>query len=589
MSNQQLSHYRSLGQTIRLVGSSEAFTKRVILWTLPLGLFVAAGYDANRFETSRIGWLVVGLVAHGLATLIMLGLRLLLLPKSPYEPRPFPTILIFALGSMSRSIVVAELSYSMGLANETELGYRIFAGVLLGTLTISAVALIAAVTKEHADTQSELDAEREALVVAQETAQQLVEEQRAQVAGIVAESIEPSLQEISKNLTDSSIQDSAKLKTAAEAISNFIDNKLRPLSSSLHRKQEIAIPRIEAVGARPSLISLPKKISLQDVVSPAAIYVVQVIPNVTGAFPYAGYKSLPYVMVMYLPMLLIQNVFLRLPLAKRSLDSRFAIAIATLLFALSWTPAILIARAFGLDVIDQFGFIPVLTLGNIMVGFLLTYGFMVDNQRMIYEAELRQANQDLDRELNRTAQQIWHVRQHAAQVLHGSVQASLTAANMRILGATEVTEELLDRVRDDLVRATDSLTTLEDVNVDLHESFDELIELWRGMCQISIDIPTELMNQISGNQVTAHCVNEIVKECVNNAIRHGHSNRVDVTIEDLNDGSLRVSVTNDGDVNILGVQGVGSQILDEISMNWTRELVESRVIVTAQVAKAESK
>ena len=32
---------RSLRDTLLLVGSSEAFTKRVFLWTLPIGLFVA--------------------------------------------------------------------------------------------------------------------------------------------------------------------------------------------------------------------------------------------------------------------------------------------------------------------------------------------------------------------------------------------------------------------------------------------------------------------------------------------------------------------------------------------------------------------
>jgi hypothetical protein len=46
---------RSLGETLRLVGSSEAFTKRVVLLTLPFGIFVAVAFDGNRFGTSRIG------------------------------------------------------------------------------------------------------------------------------------------------------------------------------------------------------------------------------------------------------------------------------------------------------------------------------------------------------------------------------------------------------------------------------------------------------------------------------------------------------------------------------------------------------
>ena len=584
MSNQDFIQTRSLGQTLRLVGSSEAFTKRVIFWTLLFGLFVSVIYDGSRFGTSRLGWLVVGLVAHAIATLVMLILRLWWLPKEAYEPKTFLTILIFAIGSTSRSAVIAELSYSMNLAPETELGYRLLAGALVGTLALSVVALISAVTKEHADSENQLRVERESLIAAQENAEKLVEDQREEIAQIVRESIEPSLQEISRNLGESTIQDSEKLKTAAKSISGFIDQKLRPLSSSLHQKQEIQIPRVELIGTKPSVISIPKLIVIRDVLSPLAVFVVFVIPNITGAFPYVGYKAVPVIIAMYLPMLLIQIAFLRLPFTRRPIQAGAAIAIFFGLFAASWYPAVLIARQFGIQEIDQFGLIPALIAGSLVNGFSVTYGFLVDNQRMAYVADLRKANQELDLELNRTAQQIWHVRQHAAQVLHGSVQASLTAANMRILGAEEITEDLLEKVQEDVIRANEALTNMEKVNVDLQSSFNELVELWQGMCQIQIDAEPFLIENITKNQVTAHCVNEIVKECVNNAIRHGHAKQVNVKLENSNDGSLQVTVVNDGAANILGEQGVGSQILDEITMHWTRELVDSRVIVTAQVA-----
>jgi signal transduction histidine kinase len=221
-----------------------------------------------------------------------------------------------------------------------------------------------------------------------------------------------------------------------------------------------------------------------------------------------------------------------------------------------------------------------------MVGLLLTYGLVVDNQRVSFDAELREANQHLNLELNRTSQLIWHVRQRAAQTLHGSVQASLTAANMRILGADEVDEDLLEKVRQDLVRATESLTNLDGPNLDLKTSLAELVELWRGVCDVEVAINDELFDLISANQVTSHCINEIVKESVTNAIRHGKARLVEISIQDLNDGSIQIEVTNDGETNLLGSPGVGSQILDEITMNWSRESIGDEVRVTAQVALA---
>jgi hypothetical protein len=77
-----------------------------------------------------------------------------------------------------------------------------------------------------------------------------------------------------------------------------------------------------------------------------------------------------------------------------------------------------------------------------------------------------------------------------------------------------------------------------------------------------------------------------VKESVTNAIRHGKARLVEISIQDLNDGSIQIEVTNDGETNLLGSPGVGSQILDEITMNWSRESLGDEVRVTAQVALA---
>ena len=86
--------------------------------------------------------------------------------------------------------------------------------------------------------------------------------------------------------------------------------------------------------------------------------------------------------------------------------------------------------------------------------------------------------------------------------------------------------------------------------------------------------------------MSAHCINEIVKECVSNAIRHGQASKVTVTFFDSQDGSISISVTNNGDGPISTEQGVGSQMLDEITMSWSRDLTESGVQVVAQVALA---
>jgi signal transduction histidine kinase len=256
----------------------------------------------------------------------------------------------------------------------------------------------------------------------------------------------------------------------------------------------------------------------------------------------------------------------------------------SLVLAFAWTPAILVLRWLDIDVIDRLNLAPTATLGTMIVGLLLTYSVVVDNKRISYESELRDANQELNLELNRTSQLIWHVRQRAAQTLHGSVQASLTAANMRILGAETIDEDLLEKVRQDLIRATMSLTNLDGPTIDLKTSVSDLVQLWQGVCEVKVSVDEDLMATISANQVTSHCVNEIVKEGVSNAIRHGHAKHVEISILEDGADSIRIEISNDGVSDFSARQGVGSQMLDEITMNWSREVTDSGVRLVAKVA-----
>jgi|688.fasta_scaffold130288_3 signal transduction histidine kinase len=575
---------RTIGETLRLVGSSEAFTRRVVIWTLPISIFIAVAFDSNRYGTSRIGWALAGILAHAFATLVLLGLRLAFLPKGPYAPKPAKTLIIFAIGAISRSLAIGQISVMLGLAVDQEFLYRAFAGALLGTLTLSVAALIAAILKEHDQTQAELASEREALIQARNSAQQLVEQQRLEIQQIVNESIEPALLEISENLKSVSTKDSAGLKTSANKISDLIDSRLRPLSASLHKEQKIEIPRLSGVAKKPSLIALPEMLTLRNVVSPMAIYLVLVVPNTTGATLYLGYSSLPVVMLAYAPLAVILSIFIRLPISNRPIRTGRAFALLSLVLAIAWTPAILVLRWLDIDIIERLNLVPTATLGTMIVGLLLTYSVVVDSKRISYESELRDANQELNLELNRTSQLIWHVRQRAAQTLHGSVQASLTAANMRILGAQTVDEELLEKVRQDLIRATESLTNLDGPTIDLKTSISDLVQLWQGVCEVRVSVEEDLLTAISANQVTSHCINEIVKEGVSNAIRHGHAKSVEISILEDSADSIQIEVSNDGVSDFSDRQGVGSQMLDEITMNWSRELTSSGVRLVAKVA-----
>jgi anti-sigma regulatory factor (Ser/Thr protein kinase) len=75
-----------------------------------------------------------------------------------------------------------------------------------------------------------------------------------------------------------------------------------------------------------------------------------------------------------------------------------------------------------------------------------------------------------------------------------------------------------------------------------------------------------------------------VKEGVSNAIRHGHAKYVEISILEESADAIRIEISNDGVSDSSDRQGVGSQMLDEITMNWSRELTGSGVRLVAKVA-----
>ncbi len=164
MSN-QLVVRRTTRETVALLGSSEAFTKRIIIWTLLPALTIAGLYDSNRFGTSRIGWILVALVAHALTTAVMVILRVTLL-QSIQVSKPAITLLIFLIGSVTRSLILGQLAYDYSLADDPELLYRGIAGGLLGTISLSTFSIFAAITKQNAETELKLKQDRAALVTA---------------------------------------------------------------------------------------------------------------------------------------------------------------------------------------------------------------------------------------------------------------------------------------------------------------------------------------------------------------------------------------------------------------------------------------
>jgi hypothetical protein len=230
-----------------------------------------------------------------------------------------------------------------------------------------------------------------------------------------------------------------------------------------------------------------------------------------------------------------------------------------------------------------------------MMGFVLVGGvvgpilLLQVNVRSARRAEVEsQITDDLlaiAKENSLFAQRLWVFRKRWLLVLHGSVQSSLTAALTRLQKAEQVDGVVLELVKQDLRRAEAAVDANLNDEIDLPSGLSELQEVWRGICEISIEISERAKRALARSHDSSFCVNEIVKEAVSNAVRHGDATSASVSIDRVTDDLLNVAVINNGSAPRVKEQqqGIGSDMLDEICLSWSLDVVKKKVRLVAEL------
>ena len=159
--------------------------------------------------------------------------------------------------------------------------------------------------------------------------------------------------------------------------------------------------------------------------------------------------------------------------------------------------------------------------------------------------------------------------------MHGTVQAALTAAITRLNSAQELEPYQLNLVLQDLDRAREALTKTPNIEVDLNSAMAAVISTWQGICSVSVQISPRAKRALDRDLNARMCVNEIVKEAVSNAVRHGEARKAWVEVDRVADETLMISVRNDGRPLPVELEhGVGARMLDDLTLDWS--LVNNR-------------
>lgn len=200
------------------------------------------------------------------------------------------------------------------------------------------------------------------------------------------------------------------------------------------------------------------------------------------------------------------------------------------------------------------------------------------------ESQLRESVNQLSKENSVFAQRVWVFRKRWLLVLHGTVQSALSAAIARLHSTPKVDEVTRQLVLQDIHRAEQAMEKNIQEPMKLSTEFEELAAVWRGICSVKTTISERAKRALEAHTDAFFCVNEVAKEAVSNAVRHGNATEVDVKIDRIQDDVLSIEITNNGSSPAFGVKpGIGSDMLDEICLHWELRTKGKQVQLNAEL------
>ena len=499
------------------------------------------------------------------------------------------SVALVAIGSLVVGVVRTYITTSLAIAVGADPGvawtYQLLIGALWELMLTILWANVNGAYRDHQKLVNELNETKNSILGYRENAEVMLADEQEKLISLTQATLLPQIQLVENALKSGNIEMASRWGVAHE-LKGIIYNQVRPLSESLRQSaKNLVKPAPAAPSHLVSIVAIPQRFAVKNSIFPKLTWGTMVLSFMSSPFwildiswviP-SALLSFTYGAMLYG----FKKFFDRVPSTPWWVGLPALIAIATL----SVVPAYSVAVWFYPDVKAAVLYgLTLVTVSNIVI-FSFAYLDSLDYEARLYRTMLEEQNQELVIEMALFEQQLWAARRNWSLVIHGTVQASLTAALTR-LNAPDADKKTLDAAKKDLDRAMEALSAPPVSKINFAPAIKELVSTWQGVCDIEVEVSPELKKVISRDVRLSMCVNEILKEAVSNAVRHGDAQKAWVTVGAPSGGVIELSVANDGFAPTTGGRrGIGSGLLDELTVDWSLGYDEnnSRTILRARL------
>lgn len=178
--------------------------------------------------------------------------------------------------------------------------------------------------------------------------------------------------------------------------------------------------------------------------------------------------------------------------------------------------------------------------------------------------------------------QLWSLRKKFAREIHGGLQSKLQILALKFKQAESNQAQLAQEFNSELKKAL-TFEILNDELQDFARFIEDLSEFWSDFAVITSNVNEPTLQTINKDSLIHQCLSEVVREAVNNAIKHSGASQIFIKIQTIGSATIQLVVENNvlRDFKKTSSESLGTKIYKDLAYSWDLKLSQESVKFTA--------
>ena len=545
------------------LGNPKALGPRLFFIAVAFIALLSFAFDVVRLNTFTWLWIPANVI--GLVVALFFVVPAIVFKRQSnvtQAQQPWFNIIISSLFFGIKNLSMLYISPLLGIADDGVPAYRFIGGLLLGFTLLMLYTNISGNRIERETNLAKLQEIESELLSFREAALDQLEDENREAALKTSKVLTPQLEGLQV-----AVKQSKDIVSLANKVIDFIRSDLRPFNQSLALEAEKLSKPISSQTApreAPDIkVDLSKSIRVWNSFIPLPLlFFLTAIFAVPNAAPT---DILGMCLVFVGTLLLFKLLTLNIP----SLSIQSAFIATTLIAFIAGLPGFFLLY----QIPNEIGVPQLLPSFLVMQGWSViaaSQAHILDLGQSKVEEDLNRAVIELARENKLYEQKAWLARHGWYLLLHGVVQPALTTASIRASKSETISGETKEEILGDLQRALDTLKGFQPVVQPVDVSISEIKSVWGGICDIHFFLTPNATESLKRDEVASQILNEILKEVVSNAVRHGNATSIFGEVSMRDTRTINVLISNNGlEPSKEKIESVGSKMLDAVCLERT--------------------